>query len=155
MSDTTNAPQTGPKLLLPGLQSFYDFIIPLSWPLVRCAAGLILAWHGWGKVSRGAGPYIGQFAQMGFEPVMLTYWVLLIVEFVGGICIAIGLFTRFWAAAAAIEMAVLTFDVYWGNGFAWLRSGFEYVLLWGLILFAISLRGGGPYAVDNRLRWQL
>src|SRR5687768_1466118 len=37
------------RLLFPGLRSFYDRLEPLSWLLVRCACGLILAVHGWGK----------------------------------------------------------------------------------------------------------
>ena len=39
-----------------------------------------------------------------------------------------GLFTRFFAAAAAIEMLFITIT-YWGNGFGWMRRGYEYVLL--------------------------
>ena len=43
-----------PLLLFPVLRPFYDALEPLSWLLIRCACGLILAVHGWGKVSRGA-----------------------------------------------------------------------------------------------------
>jgi hypothetical protein len=28
-------------------------------------------------------------------------------------------------------------------------------LFWGLIMFAIALRGGGPYSLDRRLGWGL
>ncbi len=42
MSDT----EREPKLLLPFLKPLYDILTPLSWPLVRCATGLILAVHG-------------------------------------------------------------------------------------------------------------
>ena len=50
----------------------------------------------------------------------------------GGICIILGLFTRFFAAAAAIEMLCI-FVAYWSaNGFGWMKRGYEYVLLWGL-----------------------
>ena len=44
--------------------------------------------------------------------------LLTFVEFFGGICITSGMFTRFFAAAAAIEMGYLTFIYYWGNGTA-------------------------------------
>ena len=49
MADT----QAEPKLLLPQLRPFYDFAIPLAWPVIRIACGWNLAVHGWGKVSRG------------------------------------------------------------------------------------------------------
>lgn len=150
-----NDAETSPKLMLPALQPFYDAVIPLTWPLVRIACGLNLIVHGWGKVTRGPAAMAPVFAKMGFEP---AYWVvvlLLIVEFVGGICISIGLLTRFWAAAVAIEMGVITFGVYWPTGFSWLNRGYEYTLMWGLLSFAIALRGGGPYSVDRRLGREL
>ena len=39
--------------------------------------------------------------------------------------------------------------------FAWLNRGFEYTLLWGLVCFAIALRGGGPYSADRKLGVEL
>src|SRR6476620_9190009 len=64
--------------------------------------------------------------------------------------ILIGLFTRFFAAAAAIELLIITI-VYWKTGFSWLNRGYEYTLLWGLVCFAIALRGGAPYSLDRKL----
>ena len=142
-----------PKLLLPQLQSFYDFVIPLAWPIVRIAAGWNLAVHGWGKVMRGPDAFGKAFGDMGFASMMWVYGALAI-EFVGGIALIVGLFTRFWAAAAAIEMAIIMW-LYWSNGFAWLNRGYEYVLLWGLVCFAIALRGGGPYSLDRALGKEL
>ena len=139
-----------PRLVLPFLAPFYDRVVPLSWPLIRCAAGLILAVHGWPKVLRivdmlgGAPPGRGSVERLV---------VLALIEFVGGLSIAAGLFTRFWAPAAAIEMLVITIG-YWPV-FAWRQDGYEYALMWGLILFAISLRGGGPYSLDRKLGFTL
>ena len=45
--------------------------------------------------------------------------------------------------------------IYWGNGFSWLHRGYEYTLMWGLICFAIALRGGGPYSLDRKLGREL
>jgi hypothetical protein len=47
---------------------------------------------------------------------------------------------------------VITFVAHWPQGFTWSRGGWEYPLFWGLILFAIALRGGGPYSVDRKTR---
>jgi putative oxidoreductase len=142
-----------PKLVLPQLQSFYDFAKPLAWPIIRIAAGWNLAVHGWGKVMRGPDAFAKPFADMGFASVTWV-WSALAIEFVGGIALIVGLFTRFWAAAAAIEMAIIMW-LYWNNGFAWLSRGYEYVLLWGLVCFAIALRGGGPYSLDRVLGREL
>jgi putative oxidoreductase len=143
MADT----QAEPKLLLPQLKPFYDFAIPLSWTVVRVACGWNLAVHGWGKVTRGPSAYVKSFADMGFDSIMWI-WGGLAIEFVGGVALILGLFTRFWAAAAAIELAIITM-IYWKTGFSWLNRGYEYTLLWGWICFAIALRGGGPYSLDR------
>jgi putative oxidoreductase len=42
--------------------------------------------------------------------------------------------------------------LYWPNGFSWLKRGYEYTLMWGVLCFAIALRGGGPYSLDRLLR---
>ena len=88
------------------------------------------------------------YAKIGFEPAAVFAFASTWIEFAGGIGILLGLFTRFFAAAVAIEM-LLIFLLYWGNGFSWLNRGYEYVLLWGLVSFAIALRGGGPYSLDR------
>lgn len=74
---------------------------------------------------------------------------------VGAVMIILGLFTRLFAAALAVEFAIITFVAHWPVGFAAGRGGWEYPLFWGLILFAIALRGGGPYSLDRKLGWEL
>jgi putative oxidoreductase len=135
-----------PKLILPFLKRFYEFVIPFSWPIVRIACGMHLAIHGWGKVLRG-GSISGWTVSFAF---LLTF-----IEFVGGCCITVGMFTRFFAAAAAIEMGYLTFVFYWSNGYGWRNEGFEYVMMWGTLALAIALRGGGPYSIDRLLDREL
>ena len=94
-----------PRLLFPGLKSFYDTVIPLAWPVIRIAVGWNLLVHGWGKVTRGPSAYVRAFTELGFDPALPWIWSALIIEFVGGIALILGLFTRFFAAAAAVETA--------------------------------------------------
>jgi hypothetical protein len=68
---------------------------------------------------------------------------------VGAACLIIGLFTRFFAAALAIEMAVAFLVVHLAKGFSAGQGGYEFVLLIGTVLFVIAIRGGGPYSVDR------
>src|SRR5258708_9129716 len=150
-----NEAQHSPRLLLPALRPLYASLDPLSWLLIRCACGLILAVHGWGKISRGAEAMAPAFAKMGYaEPVALIYF-LIFVEFAGGLAIAAGLLTRFFAAMVTIEMAVIMFAHYLPNGFSWLNRGYEFVLLWGLMAMAIWWRGGGPYSLDRKIGVEL
>jgi putative oxidoreductase len=77
------------------------------------------------------------------------------LETVGAICIIIGLFTRFFAAALAIELAIALLAVHLKAGFAVSAGGYEYVLLLGIVMFAIAIRGGGPYSVDRMIGKEL
>jgi putative oxidoreductase len=143
-----------PRLLLPGLKPFYDRAIPLAWLIIRVAIGWNLLVHAWGKIQVGPIRMAGAFANMGLQPGVLFYWLAFLVEGLGGLGILLGLFTRFFAAAVAIEMFVI-FCLYWHTGFSWLNRGYEYVLLWGLVCFAIALRGGGPYSLDRKIGVEL
>jgi putative oxidoreductase len=143
-----------PKLLIPQLQSFYRWAEPVSWALVRITAGLMLIPHGWPKLMMG----VNATAQMalvkrGIAPAEPLAIVLITLETLGGLCIALGLFTRFWAAAVTIEMCVIVYHQL--PKFGWTERGYEYPLLWGLVLFAIALRGGGPYSLDRKLGREL
>ena len=141
-------------LLLPGLAGFYRAVVPLSWPIIRLAAGSTLMMHGWIKIPRGPWTFADAYVKMGLEPGVFWAWSSTLIEFVGGFCIIVGLFTRFFAAAAAIEMAVIVM-IYLPNGYAWLNRGYEFALMWGLMCFAIALRGGGPYSIDRRIGVEL
>ena len=138
-----------PRLVVPGLASFYERVIPLSWLVVRLAVGFALMMHGWGKVTRMP----GWIEHQEWDNVWY-YSILICSEFVGGICIMLGFWTRFFAPAAAIELLVITIT-YVPNGYSWTARGFEYTLMWGLLCFAIALRGGGPYSLDRRLGKEL
>jgi putative oxidoreductase len=143
-----------PRLLFPGLASLYATVIPLSWLIVRVAVGWNLLVHGWGKFGPPSAGFLKAYVDLGFTPPEPWYWAAFAIEFFGGISLILGLFTRFFAAAAAIELLIITI-VYWHTGFAWTKRGYEYTLMWGLLSFAIALRGGGPYSLDRKIGVQL
>ena len=143
-----------PKLLFPQLQGFYDWLEPVSWLLIRLTAGLMLLPHGWTKLMAGIGPVAANtLMKRGIQPAEPLAVILIAIETIGGVCIALGLFTRFWAAAATIEMCV----VIWAHSqkFAWAERGYEYPLFWTLVLLAIWFRGGGPYSLDRKIGKEL
>jgi len=146
---------TDPHPAAPALQSFYAFVVPLSWPLIRLVVGWGFLVRGWGKIMAGPAKVAPAFVELGFTDPMPWVLISTYLEFIGSICVILGLFTRFWAAALAIELAYITFGLYWGNGFSWLHRGYEYTLMWGLLCFAIALRGGGPYSIDRKFRREL
>jgi putative oxidoreductase len=145
-----------PKLLFPFLRPFYEVVEPLSWPIIRATVGIIFFIHGSGHVpAANFAKWSVSFVTRGYFPIPELAYGLVFIETVGALCVVLGLFTRFFAAALAIELAVMTFFEFSPNGFNWNNKGYEYALMWGLVFFAIALRGGGPYSLDRRIGKEL
>jgi putative oxidoreductase len=145
-----------PRPLIPALAPLYAHTPDISWLVVRATAGLMLLPHGIPKVfTQGVAAFAAAgLARRGIEPSLPLAYVVAFLETIGGLCIALGLFTRFFAAAVAIEMAVIAWHSA-AKGFGWINGGYEYPLFWGLIMVAIALRGGGPYSLDRRIGKEL
>jgi putative oxidoreductase len=147
------------KPIIPALDAFYNHTRDLSWLLIRVTVGGILLTKGIIKLTTAtvAAFAARSLAARGIEPALPLAYFVWFLETVGALCIMLGLFTRFFAAAIAIELAVITFLVYWPNGFTFINpgGGWEYTFMWGLIVFAVALRGGGPYSLDRKIGWEL
>lgn len=144
------------RLVWPGLRDFYDSVFEIAYALMRLGIGYIFFMHAWVKFGVGIHAVAANMmAKNGLEPSLAFAGAAMFLESVGAICVAIGLFTRFFAAALAIEMAIAFAVVHGPKGFAAAQGGFEYVLLLGLVLFVIALRGGGPYSLDRLIGREL
>jgi len=138
------------KLLYPTLAGFYDNVLPAAETLVRIVVGIMFLMHVSVKFKIGAGAVAANiFAKNGFEPALAWAYVTMFIEVVGGICLIIGLFTRFVAAVLAIEMLIALLFVHLTKVYAAGGGGYEYVLLIGAACFLFAIRGGGPYSVDR------
>ena len=144
------------KLLYPGLAGFYETMLPIAATLVRIVIGIMFLMHVSGKFKAGAAAVAANvFAKNGIEPALMWVYVVMFLEVVGGICLIIGLFTRFFAAALAIEMLVALLAVHLAKGYAAGGGGYEYVLLIGVVCFTLAIRGAGPYSVDRLIGKEL
>ena len=136
------------KLIFPGLAGFYGSWRDIAYTLVRVIIGYNLFMHGWVKVTgAGLAGVSGYMAKQGLEPSSAFAAAAMVLETVGAACIVLGLFTRFFAAALAIELLIAFLVVHFSAGFAVGKGGYEYVLLLGIVLFFIAIRGGWPYSV--------
>ena len=139
-----------PNLMYPGLANFYASWRDIADTAVRVIIGLILFMHGWAKLTvMGSAAVAGMMAKNGLHPGVAFAYAAIFLETIGALCIIFGVFTRFFAAALAIEMLIAMLSVHWAHGFSAAKGGYEYVLLLGIVLFAIAIRGGGPYSVDR------
>src|SRR5215470_2967207 len=144
------------KLLFPSLAGFYETMLPIAATFVRVIVGIMFLMHVSGKFKAGAAAVAANIlAKNGIEPALMWAYVIMGLELVGGVCLIIGLFTRFFAAALAIEMLVALLFVHLPTGYAAGGGGYEYVLLIGAVCFAIAIRGGGVYSLDRFLGKEL
>jgi putative oxidoreductase len=125
-----------------------------SEPLIRASVGLLLVPHGAQKLFGWFGGYgleaTGNFfaSKLGLPSSLAL--IVGLIEFFGGILLALGLFTRPIALLVVGLMAGAAFRIHWAAGFFWNKGGFEYPLMWGLLALALVIRGGGAYSLDNR-----
>ena len=144
------------KLLYPGLAGFYQSVLPIAETFLRIVIGVMFVIHVSGKLTAGpAAVAANVMSKNGLEPAILWAYVIIFLELVGGICLIIGLFTRFFAAALAIEMLIALLVVHLSRGYAASAGGYEYVLLIGAACFLFAIRGGGPYSVDHYIGKEL
>lgn len=158
---TEKVPTGEPRPIIPILAPFYGWVRDLAWPFIRLVLGGLLLYHAIisGKLTGDATTtsFAAGLARRGLEPALPLAYVVFFNESVGALCLILGLFTRLVAASIAIELAVITFVVYWPNGFRFTApgGGAELPFLFGLMVFAVALRGGGPYSVDRKLGWEI
>ena len=117
------------KLLYPGLAGFYETMLPIAATFVRIVVGIMFLMHVSTKFKLGADAVAANvFAKNSIEPALMWAYVVMFLESVGGICLIIGLFTRFIAAALAIEMLVALLFVHLPKGYAAVLDALEQAL---------------------------
>lgn len=121
--------------------------------ILQIAVGLTFAAHGaqklfgwWG--GPGMVGWEGAMQHMGFRPARVFAWISALVEFVGGLMLAVGLLTPLVAAAIVAQAVVIIGRAHWANGFFNQRSGIEYPLLLGAGAAALGLAGPSAISVD-------
>jgi len=136
----------GTKLFIPILAPVYRCTETLAWPLIRAVCGLMLLPHGIMKLTNlaFAANVTRLIGRLGFAPSVAWFWFIVLLETIGGVLLAIGLFTRPVALMITVEMLVITFAVLLPAG-----RPYETTLMWALLAFAIALRGGGRWSVDR------
>jgi putative oxidoreductase len=141
-----------PRPLIPVIGAVEQALSPFAEPMVRVVAGLFLMPHGAQKLFGWFGGYgleaTGQFfaTKLGL-PASLAL-VAGLIEFFGGLFLAVGFLTRPAAALVVGLMATAIAGVHLGAGFFWTNGGFEYPLLWAVVALSYVIRGGGAYSVD-------
>ena len=127
MEEMTSSPRE--RLILPFIGPFYHrFAQPWGWLVLRLLVGGYLMVEGWPKILAPMSSI--PFAEMmGFHPGWLFSPLLSVVQFFGGLLIALGLLTRPAALANAFMLLVtLIYHVTYPYGHAFLTpEGLEFL----------------------------
>lgn len=140
------------KPLVPLFRPLQEALAPYAELLVRAATGLFLLPHGAQKLFGLFGGYglsaTEQFfaTKLGMPGQMAL--VAGLIEFFGGLALAVGFATRIAAGLIAGLMVVAVTQVHLANGFFWTSGGYEYPLLWGILAVSFVIRGGGSKSAD-------
>ena len=128
---------------------FRDFA-PLPLRLVMGVAFMV---HGYPKITAMAAT-AERFAQMGFVPGIFWGPLVAIVEFVGGACLVLGLFSRYWSLALALEMLVTTLRVKIPGGAPFVSTrvvGYELDLIFLAAALTLVILGSGAVSADRTI----
>ena len=120
---------------------------PPIYAVLRVVAGLLFVCHGLQKIFGMFGG--GQGGHL--PPLMLAAgWI----EIVGGLLIALGLFTSIAAFISSGEMAVAYFMEHAPHGALPIVNRGELAVLYCFVFLYIAARGTGPYGLDALLAKQ-
>ena len=131
---------------------YLDRLQPLALFVMRLTLGVIMTTHGYHKVFGNLQHFSHMVGGMGL-PSWLGY-VSAFTEFLGGLLLIIGFFTRPAASAICINLCVAIWKVHLHNGLMGSpdRPGFEFPLAAATLAFALIFFGAGPIALDHVLR---
>lgn len=110
----------------------------LFYALLRIVAGVLFACHGAQKV----------FGVLGGQKQEGLLQVAGVIELVGGILIAVGLFTSIVAFIACGEMAVAYFKAHFPGGFWPVLNKGELAVLFCFVFLYLASRGSGILSLD-------
>ena len=114
-----------------------------TYAILRIAAGFLFLWHGSQKLFDF--PHVG---------VTIPLYIVIIagpIEFIGGLLIMIGLWTRWAAFITCGEMAYAYWAAHGTNAVLPLVNRGEMAMLYCFLFFMISAKGSGSFSIDNLL----
>ena len=118
--------------------------------LLRLILGIVYIMHAYlAAVVFGPAGMIAYQAKNGVPFAEIGAWYLILAHGLGGICLVLGLYTR-WAALANVPVMLgAVLFVHSKNGF-WAHSnppGYEYALVLLVVSLAVAMIGGGALAL--------
>jgi putative oxidoreductase len=116
--------------------------------VIRIVFAFLFTIHGAQKLFAFPSPPEG-----GRPPVVSLYGVAGVLEFLGGLLLLVGLFTRPVAFVLSGEMAVAYFTVHAPKGFWPMKNDGESAVFFCFVFFYLAFAGPGPWSLDAIINW--
>jgi putative oxidoreductase len=114
--------------------------------VLRIMVGLLFMEHGLAKIL----DFPHQTTHASFVLLTLNPGLQGLLELVGGLLLALGLFTRVVGFILAGDMAVAYFMVHGPRGFFPLLNGGELAIVYCFLFLYFAVAGGGAWSLDQR-----
>jgi len=118
-----------------------------TYALMRIVVGLLFACHGAQKLF---GWFGGVQGSGGAAELLSLIGVAGIIEFIGGVMVALGVFTGYAAFVTSGLMAVAYFRVHFPQGFWPIQNGGELAALYCWIFLFIASKGSGTWSLTRK-----
>lgn len=129
--------------------SFLDRNTDRALLVLRVAVALVFIAHGHAKLFEfGHTGVTGFFTQLGIPLPGVAAWCVALLEFGGGIALAVGVFTRVLASLFVVNMLAAIGLAVYPKGFV---GGYELEFLLAIASLSLAFAGAGAYSVDARL----
>lgn len=114
---------------------------------LRVTVGILLVYHGTGKVFDGMQGLAAHLAELGWPMPTLQAFLASYIEFAGGIFLTVGLFTRPTALMMVGLFTVITFVYHGADPFKVQEKAFMFLMM----VTVLTLIGPGRWSVDAKL----
>jgi putative oxidoreductase len=155
-------PASPERMLFPALGGLYYRAEPVLYAALRFAFGVVMFTHGLPKALGAphgsmADPMAGSIHLiqnvMGLPFAPQLAFLVMLLETVGAIMLAVGLWARPVAFLIALEMVGICYAL--GPTWPWIDRGIEFPVLMGFLALYIAVRGSGHYAVDRKIKYSI
>ncbi len=124
--------------------------------VLRVVVGLLFAGHGAQKLFGSFGGHglkgtAGFFENIGLKPGHIHASAAGILEFGGGILLALGFLTPLACAMLIAVMTAAVITVHFVKGIWSTNGGYEYNLVLAAVAFAVASIGAGAWSIDHAL----
>jgi len=126
------------------MSSFMKRFSAETYSLLRIVSGFLLLWHGTQKLF--------DFPTVAPDAPQFIIFIAGPIEFVGGLLLLLGLFTRWAAFVCAGFMAFAYWLAHGTNHLLPLLNGGELAALYCFVFLFISANGAGKWSVDAALK---